>query len=68
MEKDSSFRKIAQILEMPPFQVWLVEELDLLEDRLYGSELSQEETLEVKMRRKILTEVLDKYCYFNKIK
>ena len=67
MEKDSSFRKIAQMLKMPPFQVWLVEELDLLEDKIYGRELSQEEALEVKMRRKILAEVRDKYCYFNKV-
>ena len=68
MEKESSFRKIAQMLKMPPFQVWFMEELDLLEDKIYGRELSQEEALEVKMRRKILAEVRDKYCYLNKIK
>ena len=68
MKRDRSFRKIAQMLKMPPFQVWLVEELDLLEDRIYGRVLSQEEALEVKTRHKILTEVRDKYCYFNKIK
>ena len=67
MKKESSFRKIAQMLKMPPFQVWLVEELDLLEDRIYGRELSQEEAQEVKTRHKILTEVRDKYCYFNKV-
>ena len=67
MKRDRSLRKIAQMLKMPPFQVWLVEELDLLEDRLYDRALSQEEALEVKTRHKILTEVRDRYCYFNKV-
>lgn len=60
--KDLAFRKIAQAIKMPKFQIWLIEELDSLEDSIYSGTLNKEQLAEAKARHKVLTEVRDKYC------